>query len=470
MIAGKLQVYLSTKKTRLQEHKTENAGRLQEHLKYISVVSAARMKKINVSRKKNLCGKISVPADKSISHRAMLLSSLAEGKTIIENFLEAGDCLSTVSCLKKLGVNIKKIKNGHWVVEGKGKRSFREPLQLLDAGNSGTTARILSGILAGCDFTSVLTGDKSLQTRPMKRVTAPLRKTGADIYGRGNGNFLPLVIEGKKKLKCVSHQLDVASAQVKSALLLAGLFADGETRVQEPGSSRDHTERMLKGFGVHVQNKNGTIAISGDGKLCGTTLKIPGDISSAAFFIAAALLCEKSQLIIENITLNPTRTGFLSVLKRMGAKIKIADKSMQCSEPVGSLHVETSSLKGCKISKEEIPSLIDEIPVLAVLATQAHGETIIRGAGELRVKETDRIKSMTSQLTKMGARIEEFEDGMAIQGRTPLHGTDVESFGDHRTAMSLCIAGLAADGETTVYNTQCISISFPSFEKTLNSL
>ncbi len=428
------------------------------------------MKKINVSRKKKLRGKISVPADKSISHRAMLLSSLAEGKTVIENFLEAGDCLSTVSCLKKIGANIERIKPGRWQVHGKGKHGFCEPLQLLDAGNSGTTARILSGILAGCDFTSILTGDKSLQTRPMKRVTAPLRKMGADIYGRGGGNFLPLVIEGKKKLKGVSHMLDVASAQAKSALLLAGLFADGETRVQEPGSSRDHTERMLKGFGVNVKRENGAVSIRGDAVLSGTHIKIPSDLSSAAFFVAAALLCEKSRLLIENVTLNPMRTGFLSVLKRMGANIKIVRKTTQCNEPVGSLHVETSALKECKISKEEIPSLIDEIPILCVLATQAHGETIIRGAGELRVKETDRIKSMTSQLRKMGARVEEFEDGMVIHGHTPLHGTDVESFGDHRTAMSLCIAGLAANGETTVHDTKCISISFPAFEKTLRGL
>lgn len=436
----------------------------------ILVLYEQNMAEITVSQKKKLRGKITVPADKSISHRAMLLSSLAEGKTNIENFLEAGDCLSTVSCLKKLGANIKRIKPGQWQVHGKGKHGFREPLQLLDAGNSGTTARILSGILAGCDFTSILTGDESLCARPMKRVTKPLRKMGAEFYGRDDAGRLPILIAGKKHLKPVTHSLDVASAQVKSALLLAGLFADGVSFVKEPAQSRDHTERMLKGFGVRVQNKNGTIAISGDEKLRGTTLKIPGDISSAAFFIAAALLCEKSELHIKNITLNPTRTGILSVLKRMGANIKTINTAQQCNEPAGDIFVETSRLKGCRILSHEIPSLIDEIPILCVLATQAHGTTVIRNAKELRVKETDRIKSMTSQLKKMGAEISELEDGMVIHGPAALHGTDVESFGDHRTAMSLCIAGLAADGETTVHDTRCISISFPSFEKTLSGL
>lgn len=445
--------------------------RLQHALKYISVVIAAKMSKIKISRKQKLRGEIAVPADKSISHRAMMLASLAEGKTVVENFLEAGDCLSTVSCLKKLGITIRKIKNGRWIAEGKGKFGFRQPSQLLDAGNSGTTARILSGILAGCDFTSVLTGDDSLQTRPMKRITKPLRETGAEFYGRDDAGRLPLIVTGRKKLKAVSHRLDVSSAQVKSALLLAGLFADGETCVREPVLSRDHTERMLKGFGVSVRRKkNGTVAISGNEKLHGTKIIIPGDISSAAFFIAAALLCENSALTIKNITLNPTRTGFLSTLKKMGAKITVIRKALQCNEPVGDVLVETSDLKGCMITKKEIPSLIDEIPVLSVLATQARGTTVIRGAKELRVKETDRIKSMSSQLKKMGASIEEFPDGMAIHGPTPLRGTDVESSGDHRTAMSLCIAGLAADRETVVHDTKCISISFPFFETLLQSL
>lgn len=413
---------------------------------------------------------ISVPADKSISHRAMMLGALARGKTHVENFLEAGDCLSTVSCLKNIGVSIERRKKGAWVVNGKGKENVKEPSRILDAGNSGTTARLLSGILAGSPFLSILTGDSSLQKRPMKRVTEPLKKMGARLHGRDNANFLPLVILGKNKLTAITYKMPVASAQVKSAVLLAGLSAEGETKIQEPFPSRDHTERMLAGFGVSLKRRDGFILLKGGQKLHGARITVPSDISSAAFFIAAALLCENSKLIIKNLTLNPTRTGFLSVLKIMGGDFSITNKRTVCNEPVGDIVVQSSGLKSCELTSEMIPSLIDEIPILCVLATQTDGTTVIRGAKELRVKETDRISSMTKELRKMGARIEERPDGMIIEGPSPLTGAVVDSHGDHRTAMSLCVAGLIARGGTTVQNTQCISISFPEFEKILNTL
>lgn len=428
------------------------------------------MKKIKVTAKKNLKGTLTVPADKSISHRAMLFGALAHGKTRIENFLEAGDCLSTVDCLESLGVSIRRVKKGLWVVDGKGKESFKPPEKMLYAGNSGTTARLMSGILSCCPFISILNGDASLRQRPMKRVTAPLRKMGARIYGKDGASLLPLVFHGREPLNSVSYKMNVASAQVKSAILLAGLFADGETRVHEPLKSRDHTERMLKGFGVSVKTREGFACVKGGQKLTATDIVVPGDISSAAFFIAAALLCKQSKIVIKNVTLNPTRTGFLSALKRMGASVTTANLRTVCNEPVGDILAETSTLHACALTKEIIPSLIDEIPVLCVLATQARGTTVIRGAKELRVKETDRIKSMTKELRKMGARINELKDGMSIEGPAPLSGVNVDSHGDHRTAMSLCVAALAAEGETIVRDTQCISISFPEFEKMLNAL
>ena len=426
------------------------------------------MQEISVQGIKKLKGTIQMPGDKSISHRAIILGAIAEGKTRIKGFLRGEDCLNTIKIFRQLGIDIEENSPAGIVIKGKGLHGLSKPDSFLDAGNSGTTMRLVSGILAGQNFTSTITGDKSLSARPMKRIIAPLREMGA-VIGAREDNFAPLLIKGNK-LKGINYVSKIASAQLKSCLLLAGLYAQGETTVTEPVKSRDHTERMLKYFGIEIKEKGLTVGVKSPARLTGQAITVPGDISSAAFFVIGAILLPDSRITIKNIGLNPTRTGILTVLKQMGAKIIIENERTDGDEPVGDLVVKAGALKGVKITGGLIPFLIDEIPILAVAATQTEGVTEISGARELRVKETDRIKAISSQLALMGARIEEKEDGMIIYGGTRLKGSYLNSFGDHRMAMSLVIAGLLAEGKTTVKNTECISTSLPGFMDILKQI
>lgn len=403
---------------------------------------------------------IRIPPDKSISHRAVILGSISKGKTVIENFLEADDCLRTIRCFRNMGVKIEKNKN-YWEIESGGLSSLKEPKNILNCGNSGTTMRIISGVLAACNFYSVLTGDKYLRRRPMKRIITPLKMMGAEIWARED-NFPPISIKGGR-LKSITYHLPVASAQVKSCILLAGLFAEGVTKIIEPVKSRDHTERMLKFLEADIEISEREIKIRGGKPILAKKIFVPSDISSASFFIGAALITKNSEIKIPDVGINPTRCGCLEVFKRMGAKIEIFNKREINNEPVADLLVKSSDLKGVNIEKEEIPLLIDEIPIIAVVATQAEGITVIRGAEELRVKETDRIRATVSELKKMGAKIEELKDGMVIEGKTKLKGEKLISYGDHRMAMALSIAGLVAKDKTTILGAECVKTSFPDF-------
>lgn len=411
-----------------------------------------------------LRGRIEVTADKSISHRALLLGALANGRTRITNLLESADCVATWRALEALGVRVDR-EGEVVVVPGVGLRGFSEPTAPIDCGNSGTTLRILSGILAGQAFNALLTGDDSLRRRPMARIMEPLRAMGGVIAGT-NGDRPPLRIEGRP-LHGADHVLDVASAQVKSCLLLAGLLAEGTTAVTEPAASRDHTERMLRYFGVHIESRGNTHQITGGQELAGRSVWVPGDLSSAAFFVVGALITAGSELTLPSIGVNPTRAGLLDVAKSMGGNIELRSPRDVGGEPVADLAVSTSELHASDIGGAIVPRLIDEIPILAVTATQAHGTTTIRDAAELRVKETDRIAATVGELKKMGAVIEEREDGMVIQGPARLRGAVCDSHGDHRIAMALAIAALVADGETTIADADCIDVSFPGFSGTL---
>ncbi len=417
-----------------------------------------------------LRGTISVPGDKSISHRAVMLSSLAEGDTYIENFLTGADCLATMSCFRLLGVEFDgPDEKGGLVVHGNGPLALREPDQALDAANSGTTMRLLLGILSGLPFFSVLTGDASLRGRPMSRVTVPLRLMGARIWGRQQGKLAPLAIQGGDCVG-IKYSLPVASAQVKSSILLAGLLASGETEVSEPFQSRDHTERMLKLFGAELTVDGKAIRIRGKQKLKGRHVVVPGDISSAAFFLAAGAAVPDSDLTIKDVGVNPTRCGILEVMEQMGADITLFNKREVSGEPVADIRVKYSRLKGALVGGELIPRLIDEVPVLAVLGTVAEGETLIKDAAELKVKESDRIAVLARELRKFNADVEELSDGLAIRGGRPLKAAECESYGDHRIAMAMAIAGLLAEGQTVVNNTECVDVSFPGFFKTLCGL
>ncbi|MBU0501924.1 MAG: 3-phosphoshikimate 1-carboxyvinyltransferase [Candidatus Margulisbacteria bacterium] len=429
---------------------------------------------LKVKKANKIRGEITVPGDKSISHRAIMLGSLATGETLVKGFLPSADCLATIDCFRKMGIAIEMTNDkgqmsneGKIIIRGKVLRGLEKPKSVLNVGNSGTTIRLLSGILAGQGFSSEITGDSSIQKRPMMRIVKPLREMGAAISGKGKGRgegrgeiYAPLLISGQK-LKGITYELPVASAQVKSAVLLAGLFADGKTEVIEKNKSRDHTERMMEylGLGTGCQ-------VLGMGEFQAKEIDIPGDLSSAAFFIVAALLTPSSELTIHNVGLNPTRTGIIDVLHRMGATFEVFDEQIISGEPKGNVKckMKNEKLKGIKISGEIIPRIIDEFPIIAVAATQAEGITEIRGARELRVKESDRIKTIASELRKMGAKIKELDDGMIIEGPVKLHGTKVKSYGDHRIAMSLAIAGLIAESETVIDDTACIETSFPGFE------
>lgn len=417
---------------------------------------------------KKLIGTITVPGDKSISHRAVMLGALASGKTEIHNFLMAEDCLATVKCLQALGVDIKYHRQVI-TVAGRGLHGLVEPAAVLDCGNSGTTARLLLGILAGQRFAAIVTGDSSLCKRPMARVVTPLTQMGAQFIGRRQNSLLPLAVRGGS-LQAIDYRSPVASAQVKSAILLAGLFCSGRTVVTEPTRSRDHTERMLRLFGAQVEVKGQQVAVTGYPKLTGQKIIIPGDISAAAFFMVAAAVLPGSDVTISGVGLNPTRAGVLEVLRQMGADLQVDNLKQREYELMGDIHIKGGGLKGTVIGGDMIPRLIDEIPILAVAAALAQGETVFCDASELRVKETDRIRALVTELTKFGVKIEERPDGMVINGGFPLVGTICDSYGDHRMAMALAVAALTARGQTTVQRAQCINVSFPAFMDVLNSL
>lgn len=408
-----------------------------------------------------LQGIVLAPPDKSITHRAIMFASLAGGVSTIENYLPSDDCLATLKAFEAMGVRIERSPS-RLKIHGVGLKGLKAPSGPIDAGNSGTTVRLLSGILAGQDFSVRIIGDESLSRRPMKRIIEPLQRMGARITAREE-NFLPLEIQGTPKLKPILYVSPVPSAQVKSCVILAGIQAKGTTSLQEPVKSRDHTERMLAAQGAKITSGKFSITVRGPSTLHPLSIKIPGDISSAAFFLVASTLMTGSRVSIFNMGINPTRDGILEVLRKMGAHIT-AQKTYEASgEPVADFLVESAKLKGVTITGEMIPRLVDEIPILALAATQADGTTVISGARELRVKESDRLKTIATELNKMGARIREKEDGLVIEGPTPLFGREVESYGDHRIAMTLAIAGLIAKGDTKVKNTSCVDTSFPGF-------
>lgn len=401
-----------------------------------------------------------MPGDKSISHRSAIVASLADGCSEITNYAPSDDCLSTLSVLSDLGVEWKK-SGSDLTVEGRGRTGFVEPKNVLDCGNSGTTMRLMCGLLAGQPFFSVLTGDESLRSRPMARVIEPLRTMGAVIHGRSGDRFAPLCIRGCR-LSGTSYTMPVASAQVKSALLLAGLFAEGCQTVIEKELSRDHTERMLDYFGVSVSREGGAVTVCGEYRPEARKLSIPGDISSAAFFLVLGTLAGEG-MRLEDIGVNPTRTGILSYLEASGAPVTLTNQRLFCNEPVADLEPVKGKIMGCGIGEGLIPLLIDELPVIAVAACFASGRTTVTGAAELRVKETDRISAVCTELRKMGASIDELKDGFVVDGPCALHGAECFSHGDHRIAMALTIAGLMAEGETVISGAECVSISFPGF-------
>ncbi|MCK4910553.1 MAG: 3-phosphoshikimate 1-carboxyvinyltransferase [Thermodesulfovibrionales bacterium] len=428
------------------------------------------MPDVSLGPAKCLKGEVIPPSDKSISHRSIMLASLAKGKSEITGFLRSEDTMCTVNVFRALGVDIEeKPDKTTFVVDGKGLDSLKEAQGILDCGNSGTTMRMSSGILAGFPFMSILSGDASLSNRPMLRIVNPLREMGATVLGRNNGEFPPIVISGGD-LRPIIHKTPVPSAQAKSAVLLAGLFTEGTTGVIESVRSRDHTERMLRAFGADVKVEALKVSVKGRPELTALNIDVPSDFSSAAFFIAAALLVEGSELTVRSVCLNPTRTGLLDVLRQMGADIEVVGKDAVSGEPVGDIHCKSSGLKGIEVSGDMIPSFIDEFPVFCVLAAAAEGETVIRDAGELRVKESDRITAMAKGLRAMGVEIEEFVDGMRIKGGSPLKGADIHSHGDHRIAMAFSIAALIAEGETRIENSQVVDVSFPGFYSVLEGL
>ncbi|WP_062046813.1 3-phosphoshikimate 1-carboxyvinyltransferase [Bacillus sp. JCM 19034] len=415
-----------------------------------------------------LNGSIQIPGDKSISHRAVMFGAIANGTTTVEGFLPGDDCLSTISCFRKLGVKIEQ-ENERVTIEGKGWTGLEEPSEILDVGNSGTTTRLMLGILATRPFHSVVIGDDSIAKRPMARVTKPLREMGSIIDGRDNGNFTPLAIRGGAT-KAIQFESKVASAQVKSAILLSGLQSEGTTSVTEPALSRDHTERMLEAFGVLVKRDGLTVSVEGGQSLQAQHIVVPGDISSAAFFLVAGAIVPQSKITLRGVGMNPTRSGIIDVLQQMGAELLIENEKMAGGEPIADLTITTSNLKGIEISGDLIPRLIDEIPVIAVLATQAEGTTVIKDAEELKVKETNRIDTVVSELTKAGAQIKATDDGMIIEGKSPLKGAKVSSYGDHRIGMAMAIAALIAQEPMTIERSEAIAVSYTSFFEHINAL
>ena len=427
-----------------------------------------------------LHGEIEIPGDKSISHRSVMFGALAKGTTEITHFLQGADCLSTIGCFRAMGIEIENTPE-KILVHGRGLHGLTAPAGTMDVGNSGTTTRLISGILSGQPFATTLSGDASLNSRPMKRIMEPLSLMGADIQSQNGNGCAPLQINhhlnpgSHPELKHIHYRSRVASAQVKSAVLLAGLYADGVTEVTEPTLSRNHTELMLNGFGANVITINhddgsATASIQPCEELFARQIQVPGDISSAAYFIAAGLLVPNSELLIRNVGINPTRAGLLEVCRAMGADITYVNQTSASGEPTADLLVRSSSLHGTTVEGAIIPTLIDEIPMIAVMAAFAEGTTVIKDAAELKVKETDRIKTTTEALLAMGADVVPTEDGMIIHGGNPLHGTDINSYLDHRIAMAFSIAGLAAAGTTTIQDSRCVDVSYPEFYKSLGAL
>ncbi len=420
-----------------------------------------------------LRGELTVPGDKSISHRCIMIGALARGTTEISHFLTGADCLSTISCFRQMGVRIE--QRGEEVsIEGRGLNGLRAPETVLDAGNSGTTMRLLGGVLAGQNFDCTITGDASLQKRPMKRIMTPLLKMGAEISSVRANDCAPLQIRGHA-LRGIHYDSPVSSAQVKSCILLAGLYAEGETSVTEPALSRDHTERMLRYFGADVRSSpapsGAASAFLRPGKtLQAQKIRVPGDFSSAAYWIAAALIVPGSEILLKEVGINPGRDGMLSICREMGADITILNKKENGPEPCADLLVRSSHLKAVTIAGSRIPALIDELPILSVLAAFAEGTTVIRDAGELRVKESDRITLLSENLNRMGCPVTPTKDGMVIEGGKPLHGAVIETQADHRIAMSFAVAALGSEGETEISDAACVSISYPSFFEDLAAL
>lgn len=422
---------------------------------------------------RGLKGEVTIPGDKSISHRSIMLGSIALGTTEITHFLEGADCLSTIDCFRKMGVEIER-KPSSILVHGKGLRGLTAPASTLNVGNSGTTTRLISGILSGQNFATTLSGDDSLNSRPMKRIMTPLNTMGAHIRSLNDNGCAPLHIR-PGALHGIHYQSPVASAQVKSAILLAGLYADSPTSVTEPALSRNHTELMLQGFGAYVATDlhtdgTATAHVEPCKELYGQQICVPGDISSAAYFIAAALLVPGSELLVKNVGINFTRAGFLKVCKAMGADIETVSQTIEGGESRADLLVRYSHLKGTVIEGDIIPTLIDEIPMIAIMAAFADGQTVIRDAAELKVKETNRIDTVTAGLKAMGAVITPTDDGMIIEGTGHLNGASIQSYLDHRIAMAFSVAGLASDGETQIVDSQCVDVSYPEFYATLNSV
>lgn len=422
------------------------------------------------TRKQSLNGELTVPGDKSISHRSIMLGSLAKGTTEVHGFLQGADCLSSISCFKKMGVSIENNPITNIVrIHGLGLHNLKAPADVLDVGNSGTTTRLMSGILAAQNFTSTVNGDASIQKRPMKRIMTPLSQMGADIISLNGNDCAPLQITGKP-LHGIHYNSPVASAQVKSAILLAGLYADGETSVTEPYVSRNHTELMFEAFGIDIHTEGTTATIRPASQLNAQKIVVPGDISSSAYFIVAGLITPNSCITIRNVGINPTRDGILSVCKAMGADITLSNINNSIGEPTADITVRSSSLKGTVIEGSVIPKLIDELPIIAILACFADGTTTIKDAQELKVKESNRIDVMVNNLSAMGADIVGTDDGMIIHGGKTLHGATIDSNLDHRIAMSFAIAGMNADGETEIKGAECVNISYPTFYEDLNRL
>ncbi|MEK4494361.1 3-phosphoshikimate 1-carboxyvinyltransferase [Ureibacillus sp. FSL W8-0352] len=417
--------------------------------------------RVLVYNKPRLEGIITVPGDKSISHRAVMFGAIAEGKTTVTGFLPGEDCLSTIDCFRKLGVDIQ-VDGTNVEINSPGMDGWQEPKEVLYTGNSGTTTRLMLGILAGTNFHSVMTGDASIGKRPMGRVTNPLKQMGAKINGRENGQYTPIAIQGTA-LKAIDYTMSVASAQVKSAILLAGLRAEGTTIVREKEISRDHTERMLQQFGAKIDVKDGVISLEGGQRLHGTHVDVPGDISSAAFFLVAGAIVPNSEIVLKNVGINPTRAGIIEVMQQMGANVTVDQELSDAAEPTATITIRTSNLKRTTIEGDIIPRLIDEIPIIALLATQAEGTTIIRDAEELKVKETDRITAVVTELKKLGADITATDDGMIINGPTSLKGAKLSTYGDHRIGMMAAIASLITDSPIEIDDADCIAVSYPTF-------
>ena len=431
------------------------------------------MSSLTIKPAQSLRGAINVPGDKSVTHRAVMLASLAQGRSLITGYCRGEDCLNTMRACQALGIEIQESPE-RLDVQGKGLWGLSEPNSPIDCGNSGTGIRLLTGLLAGQDFFTVLTGDASIRRRPMGRVVRPLREMGASIAGRRGGELAPLAITGRK-LTGITYTSPVASAQVKSALLLAGLFAEGTTSVTEPRVSRDHTERIFRYYGISCSQRGTTVSVEGrpTAGWPAKDLHVPGDFSAAAFFLVAGTIVPGSEITIRQVGVNPTRIGLLTILARMGANIQVSNVREEAGEPVADLVVRSAALKGVSVSADEIPHMIDEFPILCVAAAVAEGDTIVSGAEELRVKESDRIATMAVELRKVGLSMTERPDGMVIHGsggQTRLTAASCESHGDHRVAMSMAVAGLVADGVTTITDSDCIETSFPGFESKLLDL